>query len=293
MPDIDKRVVTVPPKAKKGTPPKAKVTKVAATEPEAESSRFPGCGPRSHCPDDKKLFLSLKAYPEVVHQVGDNVNWYFKVTNLTGRDIIGPIDFYMSGSEEPIATIDLLPAFGYYDLLITEPVNELDITRRFIVATVWARRGEHGCLLGNVAEATVAVAPLDDATLHVANPNLIITATENTIDVRVLLDIINLSELDVDSLILDLNVIFGDDVALSYTVDGLPSNLFIVDEGKLVLADGQTIGAGERIGLEITNVDKTINLDGFCSESCQSLLSWRLSGKSTINTPIVWEGNAV
>ena len=249
-------------------------------------------GGKDKCLGDKDVYLSLRAYPIVVRQVGDVVNWYFKITNLTSKTIVGPIDFYISGAEEAIATIDELPALGYYDLLIEDTVDELDITKRFIVATVWARLRSTGCQLGNVVESEVAVEQVQEAnqTLEFANPTLLITATETTLDIQAGIDIINLSLLAVESLIIDLSVIFGKDTALSYLIDGQPSNIFSVANGVLSLAEGQTIGANQRISLLVTNVDKTINLDGFCDQSCESTASWRLSGRSTINTSLAWVG---
>ena len=255
-----------------------------------------GSGPHpGNCHRDEKVFLSLYAYPIVVRQVGDVVNYYFKITNLTDEAVAGPIDFYISGSEEPIGEIDSLPANGFYDLLLTYTVNTEDITRRFIVATVWARRrllGGLGCQLGNVAETVVSVEAIasDVGSLQFADPNLLITATDDCIDIQASVDIINLATLPVDSLLLDLAVIFGKTTPLSYFIDGLPSNKFINEQNKLRLAPGQTIGIGERFGLTVTNTDKTADLSGYCDETCESVALWRLLGKATNTTVLPWVG---
>src|SRR6187551_1868331 len=102
------------------------------------------CGSGAKCGKDQHVYLSLYAYPDVVRQVGDAVSFYFKITNLTNQLIEGPIDFYISDSEEPIASIDSLPASDFFDLLVTDYVSNVDITRRFIVATVWARSRSSG-----------------------------------------------------------------------------------------------------------------------------------------------------
>ena len=251
-------------------------------------------GSKPNCTSDQKVYLSLRAYPVVVRQVGDIVNFYFKITNLTDKTITGPIDFFISGADQAIATIDSLPALDYYDLLITGTVDEQDVAKKFIVATVWARLRSSTCLLGNVAESEVSVDTVvaSDSALQFANPLLLIDATETSLDVQVGVDIINLSSLVVDSLTIDLSVIFGKDTELSYLVNGVSSTLFTVTGGVLSLAEGQTIGANQRIALLVTNADKTINLDGFCSQSCQSTASWRFVGESTNNTSLEWEGTS-
>jgi len=249
------------------------------------------CGsPKPNCSNDQKVYLSLRAYPMVVHQVNDVVNFYFKITNLTDEDIVGPVDFYISGSLKPIASIDDLPAGDYYDLLITGVVDEEDISKKFVVATVWARLRPTGCLLGNVVESEVAI---DDVlnvndNLQFANPSLLINATETSLDVQVGVDIINLTPLEVDSLVIDLSVIFGKDTKLSYLIDGLPSTIFDVVDGVLSLIAGNTIEANHRFSLLVTNDDKSINLDGFGSKSCQSIALWRFAGKSTNSTNLAW-----
>ena len=261
---------------------KAKV-KTAAVHPSA----YGGNGPNK-CQKNEKVFLSLYAYPVVVRQVGDVVNYYFKITNLTSETVAGPIDFYISGNPEPIGTIDSLPANGFYDLLITDTIDTVDITKRFVVATVWARLRSSGCQLGNVAETVVSVESIamDVGSLQFANPMFVINADEDRVRVIVGMDIINLATLPVDSLILDLAVIFGRETALTYFIDGLPSDLFIVEQGKLRLAPGRTIAIGERLNLLVTNTDATINLDGYCDQTCETTAAWRLSGKATNITTI-------
>lgn len=247
------------------------------------------------CKGDPNVYLSLRVYPIVVRQVGDVVNWYFKITNLTGETIKGPIDFYMSGSKTAIAEIDQLPPFGYYDLLIEGKVTELDITRKFIVATVWARLRNTRCLLGNVVESEVAVEQVQDNgdNLEFANPILIVNATETTINVKAGIDIINLGSSAVDSLILDLSVIFGTEAELSYLINGLPSNIFTIAGGVLTLTEGQHIAANSRFSLLVTNVNTEINLDGLCDQSCRSTVSWRFEGNATRTTSVAWQGTSL
>jgi len=276
------------------TPPANSSFTVESSETRNPAPATRSCGGKPKCADEYKVYLSLRAYPVVARQVGDIVNWYSKITNLTDKLVDGPIDFYISGSVDPIAFIDYLPAGGFYNLLVSETVDELDIANKFIVATVWARLRETGCLLGNVVESEVAVDDSlnTDNTLQFANPTLFINATETSLDVQVGVDIINLSSLAVDSLAIDLGVIFGKDTELSYLVDGLPSTIFDVADGVLSLAEGEIIGAGQRISLLVTNTDKTINLDGFCSQSCQSTASWRFVGESTNSTGLNWVGTS-
>lgn len=246
------------------------------------------------CRDDQQVYLSLYAHTVVVRQVGDVVNWYFKITNLTDKTIIGPIDFFVSGITGPLATIDELPASGYYDLVINEQIDESDITRRFVVGTVWARHGITKCLIGNVVESKVAVELVQNSnnTVEFANPKLLITATETNLDIQASVDIINLGVLAVDSLVIDFSVIFGKDTVLSYLVNGLPSTIFNVTEGTLRLVEGQTIGANQRLTLLVTNVDKTISLNGYCNQACQSTVAWRFNGNATNNSNLAWEGSA-
>ena len=267
---------------------------VTANPPPVANSSHPvlNCGSTAKCLNDQKVHLSLRAYPVVVRQAGDQVNWYFKITNLTSKTIVGPIDFFISGSEGAFASIEDLPAYGFYDLLVEDTVDEEDITRRFIVATVWARLRASDCLIGNVVESEVAVELVQesDGSLEFANPTLLITATETTLDVQVGIDIINLSVLAVDSVILDLSVIFGKETTLSYLIDGQPSSIFNVVNGVLSLVDGHTIAANQRISLLVTNTDKSINLDGLCDQSCDSTVSWRFVGRSTNNSTLAWVG---
>src|SRR5690606_25202960 len=87
-----------------------------ASKPIVKSSTYAGCGPGIPCRGDQKVVLSFHAYPQIVHQLGDVIRYYFKTTNISNEDIAGPIDFYMSGQEEPIATLDSLAANSYYEL---------------------------------------------------------------------------------------------------------------------------------------------------------------------------------
>lgn len=282
---------TAPAPTKRSTKPFNK-----AEKPASDSGVTHPCGPFDKCRNDAKVILSLYAYPTVVRQVGDAVNYYFKITNITDKLIEGPIDFYMSGSDGPIASIDSLAANGYYDLLVTDYVDEVDMTRKFIVVTIWARLRSTGCLLGNYAETVVSVESLesDIGKVQFADPKLVIIATDNHLDIKVSVDIINLSStLDIDALLLDFQVIFGKDTQLTYLINGLPSDLFILEQGKLRLAPGKTIPFGARETLTLTNTDKTINLDGYCDKECTSTFSWRLTGQATNNTTIPWVGQAV
>jgi len=253
-----------------------------------KSAALTPCGGFKKCQSDQKAYLTLQAYPVVVRQVGDVISFYSKITNLTNENIAGPIDFYISGSEDPIASIDDLPAGGFYDLLVEEVVDDLDVTRRFIVATVWARVRSSGCLLGNVAEASVSVqsAEINAGTVQFPNPTLEITVEENIVDIHAGVDIVNLSDLAINSLVLDFEILFGKDTELTYSINGLPSDLFIVEGGVLRLAPGKFIAANDRKTLIVTNVDKSINFPGVYDASSEFL--WRLEGKATNSSTVTW-----
>jgi len=237
------------------------------------------------CRGDSQVYLSFYAYPAVVRQVGDVVTWYSKITNLTDKIIVGPIDFYMSGSTEAIATIDELQPNDYFELVVEDIVSEADIALRFIVGTLWARLRTTGCLLGNVVESRVAVDQVTatDGDLQFANISLLVTAGEDTTDVQAGVDIIN-------SLVMDLGVVFGQDTELSYLVDGEASQLFETIGGMLRLSQGAVITPGQRLSLSITNTVKTADLGGLCSQNCNSTASWRFAGGATTTSNLAWAG---
>jgi hypothetical protein len=244
------------------------------------------------CPNDSPVFFSMYVNPRVVRKIGDAVSWYFKTTNLTDKPVEGPIDFYISGIEDdgPIATIQNLAPSSYYDLIVTDSVDELDILRRFIVATIWARIRSTGELIGNVVDAAVAVETLfeDLAIVEFANPQLLTSVGSDHVDVRASVDLINLSSMPVESLMVDLMVIFGTEIALSYLVNGQSSTMFIAEKGILTLAPRQEIAANARLAIVITNTDKAVSLFGYCRQICSSSAAWRLVGRATNTTALQW-----
>lgn len=243
------------------------------------------------CLMNNNLYLSLHAYPPIVHQVGDVIRWYLRITNVSTKLIKYPGTYHIIINNEMISgKTDGIEPSGAFEISFNSTVTDDDMDRKFIVATAWLTDC-HGCLNSNIVDASVAVTPIGGmGSVQFLNPTLLVNVTEDLYDIQVTIDIFNMSTLDVNSLILDMGVIFGRDTQLRYLVDGTASVLFNVDDGMLSLAAGNVLAAGTLIRLLVTNVDKNINLGGLCSGSCASLASWRLEGQATRETSLEWIG---
>ena len=114
-------------------------------------------------PQDQKVHLSIYTSPSVAYQVGDVINYYAKVINLTGENIDGPIEIYVAGVEEPALTIVLKP-YEYGDSTTPYTVTTDDIGRKFLVSTIYARLAntgdDSGCIISNIATVSVLMNPI-------------------------------------------------------------------------------------------------------------------------------------
>lgn len=255
------------------------------------------------CGRDEKVRLSLYASPAVVHQVGDIIKYYAKITNLTDEAIPGVISIYIAGIKDAAVTLEL-EAFGYADLVIPYTVTDEDFTRKFIVQSIYARVDlgidKPQCMIGNVASATVAVDAISISgsdknivtPIRFINTSLNSSHTGGSYDIEASLDIINFNDVDADILNIDVTAIFGPESELTYIIinnspdiTGDVSDLFVIEGGRLFLAEGKVFPSETNITLIIKG---TSIMTFLCSESCTTTASWRLIGYSTMITVLNW-----
>lgn len=185
------------------------------------------------------VFLEQNANPTFITDVGKTIVWYLKATNISGKDIPGPLVITSSYFGTVFLTDIPIVSGATFDKSVTTVVTEKDIQQSVITSAAFVSKGVATGVPDKFTPGD-RVSPVVVTKVNVNPPALNINGTASVVDgdIKLSLSITNSGKIDIDKFELGLTDLFGTCIPI---LSANPDNLFIIKNGILSLNDGDSI----------------------------------------------------